>query len=294
VWWETFGRGELLLIVAERDGKAVALAPFYTDEGMIYFVGSGFESYHLDFIGDISEPEVLDALLETARRCVPDFAGFGFYFVSDLSRTKERLEAAAERLSLECYEEWNLASVTLDLAGQPGAALAATRKKSLVRHENFFRREGALVVQHQREAEAVLPQLADFFAQHIARWAATATPSLFLNAAQRAFYEKWTRIAAQKGWLRFTRLEWEGRPIAFHYGICYQGRYIWYKPTFAIELQRRSPGEVLLRQALFAAIEEKAHTFDFGPGDDAYKFRFATGFNRVFGLGLYPAAGHSA
>jgi CelD/BcsL family acetyltransferase involved in cellulose biosynthesis len=45
---------------------------------------------------------------------------------------------------------------------------------------------------------------------------------------------------------------------------------------------------------LFAAIEEKAHTFDFGPGDDAYKFRFATGFNRVFGLGLYPAAGHSA
>jgi CelD/BcsL family acetyltransferase involved in cellulose biosynthesis len=167
-------------------------------------------------------------------------------------------------------------------------ARVATRKKSLVRHENYFRREGRLVVQHCRTADEVLPQLAAFFAQHTARWAAADSPSLFEQPDWRSFYERWTQVADGRGWLRFTRVEWDGRPIAFHYGICYRGSYIWYKPTFAIELARRSPGMVLLRQVLLAALEEGAHTFDFGIGDEAYKHRFATHVNRVRTWGLYP------
>jgi len=51
-WWKTFGRGELLLIAVERDGEVIALAPLFTEAGMIYFVGSGGSDY-LNFIGDI-------------------------------------------------------------------------------------------------------------------------------------------------------------------------------------------------------------------------------------------------
>src|SRR5207244_143638 len=104
------------------------------------------------------------------------------------------------------------------------------------------------------------------------------------DPAWRRFYERWTAVAAERGWLRFTRLEWEGRAIAFHYGMSYGGRYIWYKPSFAIELARRSPGEVLLRQSLLAALEEGADIFDFGTGDDEYKLRFATDINQVSAL----------
>src|ERR1051326_206306 len=78
-WRESCGVGELLLIVAERDGKVVALAPFFTDSDMIYFQGTDFESDCLDFIGDISDPDVLDALLDTARSRVPEFEGFRLY-----------------------------------------------------------------------------------------------------------------------------------------------------------------------------------------------------------------------
>jgi len=292
VWWETFGRGELLLIAAERDGELIALAPFYTDSGMVYFVGSGGSDY-LDFIGDTSDAEVLDALLETARECVPGFAGFELYFVSNASPTMKRLAEATVRLGLDCVEQWGVAALSMDLAGQPERALAATRKKSLVRHENFFRRAGQLTIQRLRESRAVLPQLEEFFAQHIARWAETDSPSLFLDEAQRRFYERWTRVAAERGWLRFMRVEWEGKAIAFHYGMSYGGRYIWYKPSFAIELARHSPGEVLLRQSLLAAIEEGASVFDFGTGDDSYKLRFATEFNQAHAFGLYPTTGAS-
>ena len=62
--------------------------------------------------------------------------------------------------------------------------------------------------------------------------------------------------------------------------------YLWYKPSFAIDLAQRSPGEVLLRHLLLAALEEGAHTFDFGLGSEPFKFRFATQANHVKKWGL--------
>jgi CelD/BcsL family acetyltransferase involved in cellulose biosynthesis len=64
---------------------------------------------------------------------------------------------------------------------------------------------------------------------------------------------------------------------------------MWYKPSFAIELARFSPGEVLLRQLLLRAIEEGLAIFDFGLGEEPFKARFATHSRQVRNWGLYPA-----
>ena len=52
-------------------------------------------------------------------------------------------------------------------------------------------------------------------------------------------------------------------------------------PSFALELAPRSLGEILLSCLLLAAIDEGAHTFDFGLGCEPFKLRFATTANRV-------------
>jgi CelD/BcsL family acetyltransferase involved in cellulose biosynthesis len=96
------------------------------------------------------------------------------------------------------------------------------------------------------------------------------------------------RLGAHTGWLRFMRLDWDGRPIAFHYGFRYRGTYHWDTPSFAIDLAHRSPGSVLIRQLLLAAIAEGAETFDFGLGDLEFKRRFTNRVNRVHTWGLYP------
>jgi CelD/BcsL family acetyltransferase involved in cellulose biosynthesis len=293
-WWDTRGQGELLLIAAERDGQVVALAPFHHCEGVVYFGASRLESDYLDFVGDISDPEVLDALLGTARECVRDFQGFELYFVPDGSRTPRRVDEAACRLGLSCYQEWEVSAPVLDLARRPEAALAAAHKKRLLKCEEAFRRGGPLEVLHLRDGEAILPHLEEFFAQHIERWAVTPHPSMFLDPRQRKLVEGFTQAAACTGWLRFTRIDWNGRPIAFHYGTCYHGRYFWSIPTFAVDLASRSPGQVLLRQVLLAAIEEGASLFDLGIGDQEYKYRFATDVGRVRGWGLYPSTGAAA
>ena len=289
-WWESLGKGKLLLVLAERDGKPVALAPLYAASQMIFFVGSNAADY-LDFIGNISDPEVLDALLETARECASDFLGFHFYKVLESSPTAGLLQEAAPRLGLTCLEKKTWPAPGLDLASRSEIGKAAARKQSLLRHERYFRRQGSLEVRHLSDGDAIRPHLGEFFEQHISRWANTRYPSKFLDPAWRDFYETLTRTATHTGWLRFTRVEWDDRAIALHYGFCYGGSYLWYTPAFAVDLARRSPGEVLLRQLLLAAMGEGAAIFDFGLGDEPFKRRFATCVRHVRSWGLYTSEG---
>lgn len=285
-WWDVFGRGRLLLIAVERDGEVAALAPLFSEAGMVYFVGAGGSDY-LDFVGDISDEHVLDALLVEARGHVADFIGFVFHHVPDTSTTGRRLEQAAGRLGLRIFDEGSQPSPALEIGSDGMVAVEAAKKKSLVRHEKLFTRVAPLSVEHLSDGDAILPHLDEFFAQHLARWAGTSSPSLFNEERQRRFYREVARRAGQSGWLRFTRIGWQGRAIAFHFGFRHRGIFLWYKPSFAIELAKQSPGEVLLRHLLLASAAEGTHTFDFGLGDEAFKWRFATRVDVVRNWGLY-------
>ena len=290
-WWEVFQTGKLLLILAERDGQPIALAPFYADSRMVYFLCSDFESDCLDFVGDVSDPDVLVALLATARNSVPGFAGFVFYFVPDRSLTSKSLAHAAEKICFSCYEEDSMRVPVLDFAAARDLALKAVtkKKKSLLQHERYFRTQGSLQVSHLRKGEDILPHLDEFFEQHKARHSNLNKPSRLDSDQVANFVRRFTAEAADTEWLRFTRLDWNGKPLAFHYGYCYQKRFFWGTPSFDVQLARHSPGQVLLRQLLLAAMEEEAHTFDFGTGDHTFKTRFSSRIDLVRTLSLYPS-----
>ena len=284
-WWETQGHGDLLLVVASRDGEDIALAPLFTAGDMIFNLAS---KDRLDIIGDVTDPAVLDALLSAARAQVPAFQGFRFYFVSDASPLPQLLQAAAARLDLTCVAEDQIPAPALRVAGNESGVVAATRKQSLRRHERYFTQSGTLTVTHFTDGAEIHPQLEEFFAQHVERRRATPHPSLFEEPRAREFYRRMTQLAADTGWLRFTRVEWDSKPVAFHYGSCYRGRYLYGIPSFDIGLARRSPGEVLLRHLLLDALEEGADVFDFGIGDEQYKYRFADHETLLRTWGLYP------
>lgn len=282
-WWESFGRGHLLLVLAQEE-KPIVLAPLFGDEdGMVYFIGSGGSDY-LDFVGEVSDPEVLAEILAAAAASVPHFAGFRFYHVPSQSPTAQLLQAAADVLGFTWADEGSWVAPALEFP----RFSAAAEKKSLVYYENYLRRRASLDVLHLQDGEEILGHLDAFFAQHVARWSVTEHPSLFLQSRQRSFYRRLIRLAATTGWLRFTRITWDARPIAFHLGFSYGARYLMYKPTFDIELARRSPGQVLLRQLLLEAMAERAAIFDFGLGDEAYKRRFATRIDAVRTFGVFP------
>ena len=284
-WWNTFGRGQLMLVVVEREDEVVCIAPLFAEHGMVFNL---CPEDLLDFAGDAGDPDLVEAVIQSLVEWLPSFQGLLLYFIPETSPTGTCLEQAAERLGYNCFRESCLVAPQIDIAVDPEWALACTRKTSLVRHENYFRRTGRLEVQHTRAAEEILPQLDEFFHQHIARRAATPHPSLFVDPRQRDYYRSIVSHIGPTGWLRFTRLVWNGRAIAFHFGLSYRGRFLWGIPSFEIELKQYSPGEVLLRQVILAAIEEGAAVFDFGPGDEAYKYRFANRETRLITWGVYP------
>jgi CelD/BcsL family acetyltransferase involved in cellulose biosynthesis len=195
--------------------------------------------------------------------------------IPERSRTGERLRTAARRLNLALARDEPVPAPQLERAG----LVEAARKRSLVRHARWFERQDTVVVSHVSAAEGILPHLDDFFRQHVERCALAPYPSLFNDPRQRDFFRALTLSDA--GWLRFTRVEWRGIAVAYHFGMCFGGAFIWYKPSFEPTLAQRSPGEMLLRHLLVAAFEEGAHTFDFGIGDEAFKYRFATSVPQV-------------
>ena len=287
-WWEVHGRGELVVIsVADDDGHVVAVAPLFVDGDMAFLVGSGGSDY-LDFIGEATRPGVVEAIVGTVFDRFPGLLGLRLYHVPDASRTGARLQQAAAALGLVCHDEGDLAApaLALDVGGDAGRRAAS--RTSLRRHERACAGAGALTVEHLRGAKQIVPRLDAFFDQHRRRWRDTAFPSLFDDAAQRHFYRRLAEGADAEFGLRFTVIAVDGRPWACHYGFHFSDSYLWYKPSFEIEFARFSPGEVLLRQLLLAAVDERARIFDFGIGDEPFKHRFADRCPRVRNWGVYP------
>ncbi len=288
-WWNVFGRGKLLIVVAQENEKPIAIAPLFADEGMVFFVGSGGSDY-LDFIGNISNEDMLSNILEVAAQNTPGFLGFRFYHIPGSSKTSSLLETVGSKMGWSFFEEGELISPVLELKKFPEQASQYPNKKSLVRHQAWFDKNGGAVVTHLINGKEIKPFLKEFFNQHIERWKETPFPSLFLDEKQCLFYQQLCESMDETSWLRFTRIEFQDRSIAFHFGFNYKNSFLWYKPTFDISFAKHSPGEVLLRQLLLQANKEDAEVFDFGLGEEAFKKRFATNFPLVKTWGLYPAS----
>jgi CelD/BcsL family acetyltransferase involved in cellulose biosynthesis len=286
-WWDVFARGELRIVVASQDGVPIAIAPLFYDGKMLFFVGSGGSDY-LDFIGETAEEGLLTSLLEAARHSVDEFVGFRFYHVPEWSQTAKRLQEVSRNLGLELFDEGDLPAPLLGISRDLAMAHDVTRKKSLLQSERYFLNHGSLVVKHVSRADEILPSLDAFFRQHINRWSETPYPSLFLDPNWRRFYKQLAVSMTDRDWIRFTQIDWNDQPIAFHFGFFYREEFLYYKPTFEIQLAKRSPGQVLLRQLILAAIAEGARIFDFGLGDEPFKQRFATLVRSVRTWGLYP------
>jgi len=279
-WWDAFGYGEPLFVVVERGGEISALAPFYADEHSIGLLGE-HEAEWLDFIGDVQDDETVAAVIAAARAAAPPSAQFELQRLPGWHPRLRQLEAAAERLGEQTYTISEPMTPIVDLAAHPEETAAAARLKAL-REDRWLRRNGELVVEHLSDGEAILPHLDHFFDQHVARWDDVEHGwSRFRDPESRLFVEQLTRLMAATGWLRFTRLLWNGRPVAYDYNLFYGGRYHLWLGTFAIDFARRSPGAVMTRHVLLNAIEEGAELVDWGPGRLAYKLELATRLENV-------------
>ena len=149
-----------------------------------------------------------------------------------------------------------------------------TSRKSLKRHEKKLSRLGPV------RLESVPPEeldraLSEFFDQHVARRLLAGDESLFLDPRNRDFYRLLVGHPAFPDFGVFHVLRSGGRNAAFHLGLRNAQTFIWYKPTFDMNLEADGPGEVLLKVLVEHAGSTGASYFDFSRGNEPFKLRFA-------------------
>jgi CelD/BcsL family acetyltransferase involved in cellulose biosynthesis len=280
-WWTAYGARYEPLLVTATHGAATGVAPMFVDAlagrgRVVRFMGDGRADY-CDLLSADSPP-----LLAALLRGVRDYGRWDEIDLANVpaaSTTPDLVTAACRDLGLHALIEDQFICPTLVIEGHEHAARRIVAKASLRRRRTYFEKQGRLSAVDLTRAADVAPRLDEFFAQHVARWHGTSTPSLFTDEVNRGFYRELTERLDGTGWLHYSMVQLDGKSVAIHYGFDYNGTLLWYKPSFDPAHAGGSPGIVLVQHLIQHAVDTGHREFDFTIGAEPFKWRF-TNFAR--------------
>lgn len=295
-WWNAFGANlSLCCPVVHVSGKLAGVFPLVFKDHTLRFLGSPESDYNdvlcEEELAEKVVPTLLGALLDLPfawKRCFLANVPAASHIVQHLARAPEMV-----RKRTVVMRGHTCPTILLGGDNRREVLNQLCRKESLRRHENKLQKRGNLTFRHVEERDDIRRHLGTLFKQHIQRCAMMGEKSKFLRSECRHFYEGLVQELDPSKQLRFSVLEVDGHPVAYHFGFQAKDRFLWYKPTFNVDYWDYSPGEVLLRRLLQYAQVADVREFDFTAGDEEFKFRFANHlrYNYVLQLDATAAGG---
>lgn len=268
-----------LICLAYDSGQLCGVAPLATVRG------SGQKAFFLtsttaDYCDFLSEPKNRSSLLAAALEEIKTVG------VRDLelanipsdSATLRELAAVARSQDLHIYERaaYECGLVTFGDQRERQTLLQTVRQKE--REKRGLKKMAKLGRIHLTHVshDQIESDLRSICHAHISRFLATRRVSPLLRPERRAFVSELAERLSRAGWLRISRLEVGGHPVAWNYGFRFCDSWFWYLPTFKVEHEDLSPGSCLLRLLIEEGCEDSTlRRLDLGLGDEAYKERFA-------------------
>lgn len=122
------------------------------------------------------------------------------------------------------------------------------------------------------DADTLPSMLDDLFRLHRARWRSRGEAGVLADPAVQDFHRDAASALGAEGMLRLYRLRIGAAVAAVYYGFAWGGRSYAYIGGFDPDVPRFSPGALILRHAIEAAIAEGSGEFDFLRGGEAYKY----------------------
>ncbi len=175
-----------------------------------------------------------------------------------------------------------------DLRESISARTPLPRQKMVRRSLRAMGAATAPVTVSNSDWETVNSLLPEFFRAHVARFAFTDRISNLVRPERREFLSELARLLSAAGWLCFTRMDADLRSIAWNYGFKFRATWFWYQPTFVNDLEKYSPGFVLLYKLTeTAAQDDSLDVVDLGLGAEAYKEAFANASRRTMYVTLH-------
>jgi CelD/BcsL family acetyltransferase involved in cellulose biosynthesis len=271
-WWRHFGTGAPRLLTARVEERLVGMLPLYllAEPGArkLLPLGIGLSDY-IDALVDPACPEAGAAMLAA----IADIPGWDECHLPDLPQGGMLWDAPGPAGLSEARREGERCPV-LALPERVDALATIVPRKTLRDVRQAMSRAAAAsgVRVEQAEGEAIAAALDDLFRLHEARWRSRGEPGVLADPAVRAFHRDAAPALAAIGIVRLYRMTIGASVAAVYYGFAWRRRAFAYLGGFDPEMMRLSPGALLLRHAIGAAIAENCREFDFLRGGEGYKY----------------------
>lgn len=281
-WWQTLGGGEWqtgkLAILANRDpeGNLTAIAPLFSTDQRVMFLGSYQISDYLDFIASEEElasfiPSLFSQLSEGG---FPEWKTLDLYNLREDSPSLAYLEAEASQAGFSFHQEVIQPAPYLKLPGSWQAYLESLKdryrreiEKKIASADQYFLPVSWYIV----EAEESLDQELDDFLELMANHPQKAE---FLTEQMIQQIKLSAREAFQAGWLQLAFLQVGDIKAGGYLNFDYENQILVYNSGINPLFENLSPGWVLLGKLIQWAIENGRDELDFMRGDEPYKYQF--------------------
>ncbi len=258
-WWRHFGSNELQVITLRKAGRLETLAPLYVlrddDESLGLFLGTGISDY-LDILGSLSLDHLqnIDCQLWDLQQLRPSSPLLESRLPDGWSDNVEEQEPC---LMLE-----------IEGAGDDLQNLISTHFRKKLR---YYRRSLDCSFEEANAAnlDAFLEAL---FELHEARWRRRGMTGMLADDVIRQFHREVARAMLQEGALRMYAMRAGDRIIAVFYGFAANNTVSYYLSGYDPDLEKFSPGTVIVAHAIEQAVRSAATTFDFLRGAEQYKY----------------------
>lgn len=281
-WWECFGSGKELYVVAVRSGELlVGLAPLMRTRSRMYGVPvrrlefmANDHTPRFDFVVADGADEVYVEILDHLRTQAPSWDVVMLPELSGTSRTVEVLERLARAKSLRSGVWVAGASPKISLAGGFDAffaTLSSNRRATLRKRVRRLQLLGPVAIEVVGDVVGLPAALQDGLRIESAAWKGAAGTAIASDADVKRFYFQIAERAAQSKALNLLFLKVDGKRIAFAYCLRQGSTLYLLKTGYDPEYAEHSPFNVLMLMTIEAVFRDGIETFDLLGSEDPWK-----------------------
>jgi CelD/BcsL family acetyltransferase involved in cellulose biosynthesis len=284
-WWGSFGRGELRVLAARRDGALVGVLPLSLRHGVLYSpTNEHTPAFDLVAVDDAAVRAVADALFGAHIRTVRlgRLAGDG----AGRSGLETSSAQAGYRMAVTPVARAPYITCALTLEDHEHE-LSRNLRHDVQRRLRRLCEQGAVTIEVTDGGTNLAGLLDEGFRVEALSWKAAEGTAIASDARTRAFYDAVARWAAASGWLRLAFLRLDGRAIAFQFDLevdtTYYSLKIGYDPAF----DRYSPGKLLAYAMVARAVSTGLATYELLGMEEPWKDRWTSNFREYVRLEAY-------
>jgi CelD/BcsL family acetyltransferase involved in cellulose biosynthesis len=285
-WWRAFGAGRPMhVITVRKGGTLIGAAPLMvTEQRIVGFKARALESIANDhtprFDLIVARDHANLAYAAIWQQLTDGRAAWDLLQLRQLpvqSLTLQRLKESAKRYGLPIgtwgaerspYVEFR------DTWDEYFAGLGYNHKRNVGKGLRRLQREGDVELEVVSSPEALDDALADGMRIEALAWKEDAGTAMLSRVDVQRFYETFALEAAERGLLRLFFLVYNGKRIAFSYGLLYKDTVFVLKGGYDPEFARYSPYNVLYSLVFQHCFDVGFKGYDFLGHDEPFKMKW--------------------